>query len=306
MQNEERGGICYRLKPPRAKRLFTLSSIAPRLQRLLLLPSFLGLVAPLVALGWALLIATEKSSPLSWDAPLSLFLVVWFIYLADRLFDAFRADDPARLPPRHQFARLHWRLLGALMILPPTLLLTTLAPKLDRHIFIIGFDLALLTAIYFAVFRVRRIHVALPMKEITIGVAFAVGTFLAGGGSGAPVAIILCGAAMTALFTANCLIISLAERKYDSTIDPAAHFSSGTDSTKLPTLCLALAILLAGGALLFPDLRTVATTIIATTLLTFPILKKAPTAPDTTQPLADAVLLLPWITLAAKATLLGQ
>lgn len=252
------------------------------------------------------MIAGENGPPISWHPPLSLFLAVWFIYLADRLYDAFRAADPDRLPPRHQFARRHWRLLGTFMILPPVLLLTTLAPKLDRHIFIIGCGLGLLTAIYFALFRLRRIHTAIPMKEITIGITFAIGAFLAGGGAGPPIAILLCGAAMAALFAANCLIISLAERSYDGTADPAAHFSSGMASTRMPTCCLALAILLAGVALLFPGLKTVAANVIAASLLTLPVLKKAPTAPDSTQPLVDAALLLPWIAVAAKLILLGR
>ncbi|MBX3739845.1 MAG: hypothetical protein KF712_02550 [Akkermansiaceae bacterium] len=73
-----------------------------------LFPNLLSLDAPLVAVAWLAVFAkTWRLVYHPWEAYVALGLVVWIIYVVDRLIDAsLRKDTPERCEPRHLF---HWK-----------------------------------------------------------------------------------------------------------------------------------------------------------------------------------------------------
>lgn len=73
-----------------------------------LFPNLLSLDAPLVAVAWLAVFAkTWRLVYHPWEAYVALGLVVWVIYVADRLIDAsLRKGTPNRCEPRHLF---HWK-----------------------------------------------------------------------------------------------------------------------------------------------------------------------------------------------------
>jgi hypothetical protein len=73
-----------------------------------LFPNLLSLDAPLVAVAWLAVFAkTWRLVYHPWEAYVVLGLVVWVIYVVDRLIDAsLRKDTPERCEPRHFF---HWK-----------------------------------------------------------------------------------------------------------------------------------------------------------------------------------------------------
>ena len=73
-----------------------------------LFPNLLSLDAPLVAVAWLAVFAkTWRLIYHPWEAYVGLGLVVWVIYVVDRLIDAsLRKSTPHRCEPRHLF---HWK-----------------------------------------------------------------------------------------------------------------------------------------------------------------------------------------------------
>ncbi len=82
-----------------------------------LIPNLLSLDAPLVAVAWLYIFAkTWRVDYHPWEAYVSLALVVWVIYVADRLLDASVHDGSSvKLEARHAFHRKHQKrfLIGA-------------------------------------------------------------------------------------------------------------------------------------------------------------------------------------------------
>lgn len=75
-----------------------------RWRRVWLWPHLMCLDAPAVALGWQALFAEALRVKLFWPLHLGLGLAVWVIYAADRVIDAFKADEIEQTA-RHGFAR---------------------------------------------------------------------------------------------------------------------------------------------------------------------------------------------------------
>lgn len=257
---------------------------------------------PLVPLGWALLIDRENGPPGSAIAQTALFLTVWVLYIADRLFDTFRSNDLEKLPPRHRFARRHRRGLAAVGSILFVSLLTILVPKLDREILIAGIALGLLTLFYFLVFRLRRTPSRFPAKEFVIGLCFAIGVLIAARQLEISIPTALHAAALAPLFTANCLAISLAESGYDSVSDPAAHFAERPSSKKLPLALLILSLLAATALLFQTGFQNTAVSAILGAVLTASIVIRTSDNSDWVQPVADAVLLVPWLLIVYEST----
>ncbi len=84
-----------------------MTSEPPR-KPLWLFPNLLSLDAPLVAVAWlAVFRKTWRVSYHPWEAYVALGLVVWVIYVVDRLIDSsLRKNDPVLCRPRHLF---HWQ-----------------------------------------------------------------------------------------------------------------------------------------------------------------------------------------------------
>src|SRR6478735_4737668 len=84
-----------------------------------LIPNLLSLDAPLVAVTWLYVFAkTWRVDYLPWAAYISLGLVVWVIYVTDRLLDASLGGSASeKLETRHEFHRKHRRLFTRAAIL---------------------------------------------------------------------------------------------------------------------------------------------------------------------------------------------
>src|SRR5262245_3792632 len=74
------------------------------------LPSWLGLDAPCVVLTWTWAISESSEATLSFRPAAAMFLVVWSIYLLDRLIDVARCSDWHEVTGRLHFGR-HYRFL---------------------------------------------------------------------------------------------------------------------------------------------------------------------------------------------------
>jgi hypothetical protein len=136
----------------------------------------LSLDAPAVAVLWQLLFARSFQVQLAWSVTVLLALVVWLIYVADRLLDALKAPAEGAEATRHIFYRQHlWAFLfplGGGLALAAWMSFTQLDGKTFRD----GLIILLAVGVY-----LLAVHLAAPErewlpKEMLVGVLFAVGT----------------------------------------------------------------------------------------------------------------------------------
>ncbi len=108
---------------------------------------------------------------------LALALVVWLIYVADRLLDGLRADPQTLLSARHQFYRVH-RKLWFTALLAVLALTCCVCLELNARMLELGTLLMLIVAGYFAVVHwiCLRWRLRFP-KEAVVALVFGVGTF---------------------------------------------------------------------------------------------------------------------------------
>lgn len=277
-------------------------------QSLLHIPSLLCLDVPLVAAGWATLLAIEGGRGIDRTAIAGLTIAVWAIYLIDRIWDTRGKSTGYPQTPRHRFAAANRPTLAGMAIALCIAGAFSILPHFDHsklwHIVVLG----TVVVIYFLVFRFlqRRTHSAnwlqkVPGKELMIGICFTGGIFIASDVPFRSVAAILLSAGMAILFTLNCLLIAEAEIPIDREFDPASFFiRNGVES--LPYFSLlaipfgaGVAASFLGGFLLTSLSLTLAT--FFTYLLT--VARFRPT-PSLIQPLADGLLLCPWLVLAVS------
>jgi hypothetical protein len=136
----------------------------------------LSLDAPAVAVLWQLLFARSFHVQLAWSVTVLLALVVWLIYVADRLLDALKAPAEGAEATRHIFYRQHlWAFLfplGGGLVLAAWMSFTQLDAKTFRD----GLIILLAVGVYLlAVHLVGPEREWLP-KEMLVGVLFALGT----------------------------------------------------------------------------------------------------------------------------------
>src|SRR5689334_13180959 len=96
------------------------------------LPHLLSLDAPAVAVLWQEMLARAAGGALLLPGRLSLWCVVWAVYLADHLLDT-RSRPDGEETARHRFARRHRTGLSLLLVLVVTLgalAVTTIRPAL--------------------------------------------------------------------------------------------------------------------------------------------------------------------------------
>ena len=139
--------------------------------------NLLSLDAPAVAVLWQLLFARCFHVRLSPGVTVLLGLVVWMIYVSDRLLDVWRTPAQRTEAIRHRFYRRHWR--GFLLPMGVAFLLAgwMSLKYLDAQTFRGGIALSLAVGIYFALIHLRQPvkHPWLP-KEMLVGVLFGLGT----------------------------------------------------------------------------------------------------------------------------------
>ncbi len=145
-----------------------------------LIPNLLSLDAPLVAVAWLYLFAkTWRVDYLPWVAYASLGLVVWVIYITDRLLDAvMRGGTSEKLEPRHAFHHRHRRLFRSCAAGAGILALILVTTRLPVNIYTYAFLGGLMVAGFFAlsVFSTHGPHELPYGKNIMAGLAFAYGT----------------------------------------------------------------------------------------------------------------------------------
>jgi hypothetical protein len=153
-----------------------------RRKPLWLYPNLLSLDAPLVSVAWMHVFAeTWGVRFIPWQAYVALGLVVWMIYVTDRIIDAaLPGQDGEGLSARHEFHRRHrkWFFIGlmAAVVVVPFLVFSSLP------IMIINFALAggILVAAYFilTLYPSEGSGDFLQPKNVLGGLSFAYGTAL--------------------------------------------------------------------------------------------------------------------------------
>jgi len=145
-----------------------------------LYPNLLSLDAPLVAVAWLYVFArTWRLGYHPWEAYITLGLVVWVIYVVDRLLDvSLHGGTPASLESRHRFHRDHRRLfrLGLIlaMLVAVFLVVTKMPMTIYKYLLLGGvmvagfFGLSMLTS--------QQSGEAPLAKNVLAGVTFAFGT----------------------------------------------------------------------------------------------------------------------------------
>jgi hypothetical protein len=139
----------------------------------------LSLDAPLVAVLWQLLFAKALRVHLAPVVTLVMALVIWLIYVADRILDSCRAEQDMRQALRHRFYRAHR------VAFSPAFFMVLLATgwmaygDLGFRMWRDGLLLATAVGGYLAVVHVlgHRAQRWFP-KEIAVAILFGIGTFM--------------------------------------------------------------------------------------------------------------------------------
>lgn len=141
--------------------------------------NILSMDAPMVAVTWAAVFAGAAGERLAGADAAVLFLVVWAIYVCDRLLDGWNARDRGGLRARHFFCERHGTVLVMLVAFAGGIifwLAREYLPAAERGA---GWGLGAVLAVYLVAihFVGLRISWMLP-KEMVVGAVFASGVAL--------------------------------------------------------------------------------------------------------------------------------
>ena len=145
-------------------------------------PNLLSLDAPLVAIAW--LMVFRKMWRLvyhPWEAYVGLALVVWVIYVVDRLIDAsMRKNNPERCEPRHLFHWKYRKVFGTAAVIATGVALALLFRYIPASIFVYLVGAGVLIGGFFGLSMLSSSEPSeIPhIKNILAGLAFAYGTAL--------------------------------------------------------------------------------------------------------------------------------
>lgn len=147
-----------------------------------LIPNLLSLDAPLVAVAWLYIFAkTWRADYIPWVAYISLALVVWVIYVVDRLLDAsIRGGSSGKLEARHQFHRKHQRVFGVLAAMLGITVGILVVSGLPVNIYSYGIIGGIMVACFFtlSVLYPAAENEQPYAKNVVAGLSFAYGTAL--------------------------------------------------------------------------------------------------------------------------------
>ena len=163
--------------------------------------------------------------------------------------------------------------------------------------------MGLVVIFYFLMFRfLRQSPLAkgwaqkIPGKELAIGICFSAGIFIASNASLRSVASIILFVAVTILFSVNCLLIAEAEISIDRDFDSASFFVRNNVSSLPYSLLLAIPTIGGGILLLFGVFPISAISLLFCSVVTLVIaFKRFRPDPLRVQPIADSILLFPWL-----------
>lgn len=145
-----------------------------------LFPNLLSLDAPLVAVAWLYVFAkTWRVVYLPTTTYISLGLVVWVIYVSDRLLDALtHGGNSEKLEARHDFHRTHRKVFLVLAIIAGLVALTLVITGLATKIYGYALFGGLMVAGFFtlSIFSTQGPHEIPYAKNILAGFSFAYGT----------------------------------------------------------------------------------------------------------------------------------
>jgi len=141
--------------------------------------NILSLDAPTVAVVWAVLLVRPSHVRLRAADEIVLSLVVWFIYVSDRVFDGLKPTNQRVLRERHLFCAKHRRTLTWLLVLAAVAVLWVTADSLAPMEVSAGMKLAAIIGAYMATIHAGHGSMArFVPKEVAVGILFAVGTTL--------------------------------------------------------------------------------------------------------------------------------
>ena len=145
-----------------------------------LIPNLLSLDAPLVAVAWLYMFAkTWRVEYLPWVAYVSLGLVVWVIYVTDRLFDSsLQGAISGKLEERHQFHRKHQRIFRGLVVMASVTAVIFVIKGMPVSVYGYAVFGGMMTAGFFALsfFSTQGPDDIPYAKNVLAGLAFAYGT----------------------------------------------------------------------------------------------------------------------------------
>jgi len=180
--------------------------------------SWLGLDAPCVVLTWTW--ATSRAAGVTLPArpAAALFLVVWFIYLGDRLIDVASCRDWSQATGRLRFGRdfrlLFWVCLGLCLAGISSILWAGVPADVIRRAAWVAVGVGL----HFLLFVVPLIvRVKLPGKEFGVGLFFALGAYACLGATMQRMPLLIWIALVVAY---NCLVIAARDSMSDQANDP--------------------------------------------------------------------------------------
>jgi hypothetical protein len=141
--------------------------------------NILSLDAPTVAVVWARLLARPSHVRLVAADEIILSLVVWTIYVTDRLLDGWKATNQTALHERHLFCAKHRVALACLVVLAAAAVLWGTAEYLAPLEASAGIKLAAVVGAYMISIHGGRGSMArFVPKEVAVGILFAAGTTL--------------------------------------------------------------------------------------------------------------------------------
>ncbi len=182
------------------------------------LPSLLGLDAPSVVSTWTWATSQTLGLKLPFRSAAAMFLVVWSIYLLDRLIDVARCNDWQQATFRLRFGRRYRKsflvCLGFCIVGIVTLLLLGLPTDVIKRAACVALGLSL----HFLVFVVPAFfREKLPGKEFGVGLFFALGAYACLGYAAGMLPLLV---SIALLVAVNCLIIAAKDAESDKANDP--------------------------------------------------------------------------------------
>ena len=182
------------------------------------LPSWLGLDAPCVVSTWTWAASRSSDVTLPIRPAAALFLVVWSIYLIDRLIDVARCRDWTHATGRLRFGR-DWRLLfWACLSFCIMGILAILWAGLPVEVIGRAAAVGLGVGIHFLAFVVPVFHrEKLAGKEFGVGLFFALGAYSCLGATRQMLPLF---GSIAVVITFNCLVIAARDASSDQANDP--------------------------------------------------------------------------------------
>lgn len=181
-------------------------------------PSWLGLDAPCVVSTWTWAISQASGADLSARTIVALFLVVWSIYLADRLVDVASCRDWQRATGRLLFGRDYQVLFRCCFGICLVTMLGVLWVGLPAKVVQRGVVVALGVGLHFLAFvKPLFLRAKLPGKEFGVGLFFALGAYACLGVAQRTGPLLF---ALALLVAFNCLLIAARDADSDLANDP--------------------------------------------------------------------------------------